>query len=420
MQASGHIGKLVLVPDRDDVFPVRAPTNFAVRADATYLITGGIEGFGFEAARWLVAQGARAIALLGRRGWETPGCEMRIGELTAAGADVRVYRSDVADRALLAMVLAEIRAGQPPLRGVVHAAAAIDDRLAAEIGPAEVDYVLRPKLAGAIALDALTRDDPIELFLLFSSATTLLGAPGQGAYVAANRALEALARRRHAEGRPALAVGWGPIKDAGYLAQRPAMREALARRLGAVPIPASQALAALPAMLASGLPVVSFAAANWGEARRILPVLGTPLFSEIDYNHRASATDEQLTESLRSLDPEAVQTLLQKVVAEEAGRVLRLPPGDLDRTRPLSELGMDSLMAVELRLALESRLQIDLPLVSLVEGTSVASIAVRLGNGLAARTEGAEIETLAARHGVVNEAVGATARTVVAPKTAAE
>ncbi len=420
MQASGHIGKLVLVPDRDDVFPVRAPTNFAVRADATYLVTGGIEGFGFEAARWLVSRGARAIALLGRRGLETPGCEARIAELTAAGADVRVYRGDVADRASLAAVLTEIRASQPPLCGVVHAAAAIDDRLAAEIDPAGVDYVLRPKIAGAIALDELTRGDPIELFLLFSSATTLLGAPGQGAYVAANLALEALARRRHAEGRPALAVGWGPIEDAGYLAQRPEMREALARRLGAVPIPASQALAVLPAMLASGLPVVSFADANWGEARRILPVLGTPLFSEIRYNHEGSATDERLMESLRSLDPDAAQTLLQKVVAEEAERILRLPPGDLDRMRPLSELGMDSLMAVELRLALEGRLRIDLPLVSLVEGTSVASIAIRLGNGLTVRAEGVEIETLAARHGGFDEAVGAMARTVVSPKTAAE
>ena len=89
MQASGHIGKLVLVPDRDDEFPVRAPTNFVVRADATYLVTGGIEGFGFEAAHWLVSQGARAIALLGRRGLETPGCEARIAELTAAGVNVR-------------------------------------------------------------------------------------------------------------------------------------------------------------------------------------------------------------------------------------------------------------------------------------------------------------------------------------------
>ena len=117
--------------------------------------------------------------------------------------------------------------------------------------------------------------------MLFSSATTLLGAPGQGVYVAANLALEALARRRRAEGLPALAVAWGPIEDAGYLAERPETRDALARRLGAKPMPAAQALAALPAMLAeSDLPVAAFAETSWNEARRFLPILAAPLFAD--------------------------------------------------------------------------------------------------------------------------------------------
>ena len=124
-----------------------------------------------------------------------------------------------------AEVLDRVRATQPPLRGIVHAASTINDRLTADIDESDIEQVLRPKLDGALVLDELTRDDPIELFLLFSSATTILGAPGQGAYVAANMALETLARRRHAEGRPALAVAWGPIEDAGYLADRPEMRE---------------------------------------------------------------------------------------------------------------------------------------------------------------------------------------------------
>src|SRR5205814_5056685 len=166
------------------------------------------------------------------RGSAPRGCDARIGELEATGAAVRVYRGDVAERVSLAEVLKAIRAAQPPLRGIVHAASAIDDGLASEVEMARLQAVLRPKLDGALALDALTRDDPVELFLLFSSATTLVGAPAQGAYVAANSALEALARRRNAEGWPALAVAWGPIEDAGYLAARPETRNALARRLG--------------------------------------------------------------------------------------------------------------------------------------------------------------------------------------------
>ena len=420
MQASGHIGKLVMVPDGDGELSVCEPPIFRLRHDGTYLVTGGLEGFGFAAARWLAEHGAGALALLGRRGFETPGCKARVAELIAAGVDVRVYRGDVADRTSLAAVLSDIRATLPPLRGVVHAAATIGDRLTAGIDSAGIHAVLRPKLDGALALDEMTCDDPIEVFLLFSSATTLLGAPGQSAYVAANMALEALARLRQARGQPALAVAWGPIEDTGYLAQRPKMREALARRLGAIPISAAQALEALPEMLASGLPVVVFAAADWGAARRLLPVVASPLFSEIRYTSNLSASDEALADRLRRLDPEAAHSLLQRVVGEEAARILRLPSGGVDPTRPLSQLGMDSLMAVELRLALEGRLHIDLPLVSLAEGTSVASIAARLGSALAPGARETELAALAARHEAFDGTADAMMDNVAGSRTAAE
>ena len=400
MQSSGHIGKLVLVPDANAGVSLRKPPETVLRRDGTYLVTGGIEGFGYECARWLVAHGAASIALLSRRGSATLGCEARVKELEASGAEVRVHQGDVADRKSLATILDAIRANQPPLRGVVHAASVIEDGFAADIDIARVARITDPKLSGAIALDALTRNDPIELFLLFSSATTLVGAPGQGVYVAANMALEALARRRRAEGRPALAVAWGSIEDAGYLAERPAVRDSLARRLGARPIPAAQALAGLPAMIASGLPAVAFADTNWAEAHRFLPILATPLFMESRAKVSPSPVDESLAERLASLDPEAALALLKTVVADEAATILRLPGEGIDPLRPLSEIGMDSLMAVELRLALENRLRIDLPLVSLTEGTSVASIAGRLAAAVSTGPRDAEVIALAAHHEV--------------------
>jgi acyl transferase domain-containing protein/NADPH:quinone reductase-like Zn-dependent oxidoreductase/acyl carrier protein len=404
MQSSGHIGKLVLVPDANAGVSLRKPPETVLRRDGTYLVTGGIEGFGYECARWLAAHGAGSIALLGRRGFATPGCAARVNELEALGVEVCVYQGDVADRESLATILDAIRTNQPPLRGVVHAASAIEDGFAADIDLARVAPIMHPKLGGAIALDGLTRNDPIELFLLFSSATTLVGAPGQGVYVAANMALEALARRRQAEGKPALAIAWGPIEDAGYLAERPAVLDSLARRLGARPVPAAQALAGLPAMIASGLPTVAFADTNWAEARRFLPILATPLFAESRAKVSPSPADESLTERLASLDPEAALALLKTVVAEEAATILRLPGEGIDPLRPLSEIGMDSLMAVELRLALENRLRVDLPLVSLSEGTSVASIAARLTAAVSTGPREAEVIALAAHHEVVEGA----------------
>jgi NAD(P)-dependent dehydrogenase (short-subunit alcohol dehydrogenase family)/acyl carrier protein len=381
----------------------REPPAVVLHRDATYLVTGGVEGFGFEAARWLVSRGAGSIALVSRRGSGTPGCDARIAELEVAGADVRVYRGDVADRASLAGVLEAIRAVQPPIRGVVHAASVIDDGLASDIEIARLEAVLRPKLGGALNLDALTRDDPLELFLMFSSATTLVGAPAQGAYVAANAALEALARRRKAEGRPALAVAWGPIADAGYLAERPETGDALSRRLGAIPAPAAEALAGLPAMIASGLPVVAYAETNWNEARRFLPILAGPLFSEARASGLTSTSDESLGERLAGLDPDAALALLKTVIAEEAATILRLPASGIDPLRPLSEIGMDSLMAVELRLALEGRLRIDLPLVSLAEGTSVASVAARLAGAISIGPKNSDLIALVARHEGMDE-----------------
>ncbi|MBV8889027.1 MAG: SDR family NAD(P)-dependent oxidoreductase [Alphaproteobacteria bacterium] len=398
MQSSGHIGKLVLAPAGNAGVRLGDSPALALHRDGTYLVTGGLDGFGFETARWLAGHGAGALALLGRRGRETPGAAARISELQRAGVDVRVYGGDVADRASLDAVLSAIRGQQPPLRGVVHAAATIGDGLAAEVEASRIAPILRAKLGGAELLDRLTRQDPVELFLLFSSATTVLGAPGQGVYVAANLGLEALARRRRAEGLPALAVAWGPIEDVGYLAERPEAREALARRLGAKPLPALRALSALAAAAASGLPVVTIAETSLDDARRFLPILASPVFTELHGEGGNRAADDSLLEKLASADEEEVSRLLSAVVAEEAASILRLPAAGMDLTRPLSDMGMDSLMAVELRLALESRLRVDFPLVSLSEGPSINSIAGRLAAAVSARSAAASMAGLAARY----------------------
>ena len=398
MQASGHIGKIVLVPAANRGIELAAPAGFAARPDGTYLVTGGIEGFGFEAARWLVARGARFLALLGRRGAATPGASERAADLAAAGAEIRLLGADAGDRASLAAALAQIRATGRPLVGVVHAAAEIADGLAAGLDAARVAAALRPKLTGALLLDELTRADPIETFLLCSSATTLLGAPGQGAYVSANLALEALARGRRAAGRPAVAIAWGPISDSGHLASRPKALAALARRLRARPLPARAALAGLSGMLESALPVVAHVEANWNAATAPLPILSAPFYGELRQAAGPAPGEQALAARLPGLGPEEARELLEVAVAEEAAAVLRLPLRDIGRNRPLAEIGMDSLMAVELRLALERRLAAELPALPLAEATSVAALAERLAAALAAGPRKLEAMTLAARH----------------------
>jgi acyl carrier protein len=254
---------------------------------------------------------------------------------------------------------------------------AIDDGLIGDLTAQRIQGVLAPKFGGAVNLDLQTRRDPIELFVLYSSATSVLGAPGQGSYVAANAALEWVARARAALGLPALAVAWGAIGDVGYLARHDKKSDALTRRLAVAPFTAREALNALPHLWSSGEPVVAFAAMKWDQAGRHLPVLASPTFAALAA-HGAKGDVIDLAERLAELDTDAAVKLVLDVLREETAQIMLLAAERIDPYRALSEFGMDSLMAVELRLAVESRLGIDLPMLSLTASTTLSSIAMRI------------------------------------------
>lgn len=403
MRAARHIGKLILVPDRNAGIALSPVADLAIRRDGAYVVTGGLDGFGFATARWLAEHGAGHLALIGRRGLDTPGAAERIAELEALGARISVHAGDVTDTGQLGIALDALRHSGSPIRGVVHAAGVIVDGMAATLTRDQIATALSGKLRGARNLDRLTRGDPLDFFWLFSSAATVIGAPGQGAYVAANAALEALARRRQGEGLPALAIAWGPIADAGTLAGRPDQRAALTRRLGARPMTAARALASLPAMAASGLPVVALTDIAWHEMHATLPIVAEPLFAELGEGASDLGPDEALTDQLLALDPAERCGRLAAIIAAEAARILRMPGNAVDPHRPLTELGMDSLMAMELRLALERSLRVDVPLMSLAGGASATGLATDLAARLGRPAREASIIELAAQHRTLSE-----------------
>jgi len=379
MQVAGHLGKIVLTPDDSFVPQETQPAEF-VRPDRTYVITGGLTGFGLESARWLAAKGARHLALLSRGG-KSAEADEALPFFAAEGVDARAFACDVGNATALSTTLAAIRKDMAPIGGVIHAAMVVDDGLVGNLTHDRIESVMAPKLDGALNLDQLTRKDPVELFLLYSSATTVMGAPGQGSYVAANMALEAIARRRKAEGLPALAVAWGPIGDVGYLARQDAARDALMRRLATAPMAAREALDSLPLLAASGEPVVAFAPVRWDAAHQFLPILKNATFEDVvTGGTEIGAVD--IRDRIHSLPPDEAKSFIVGLLVEEAARVMSFAPDRIDPQRPLSEFGMDSLMAVELRLALETRLGIDVPLVSLSDNTSLSTIATRMVRNL--------------------------------------
>jgi hypothetical protein len=262
-----------------------------------------------------------------------------VAALQARGVDVRAVACDVADERALASLLDQIRAEMPPLAGVLHAAMVLEDSLVANMTEDQFSRVLSPKVTGARLLDGLTRQDKLDYFVLFSSITTFVGNPGQGAYVAANGFLEGLARSRRQEGRPALAVAWGAISDVGVLARQKGLAESLAKRVGVKAMPAREALDLMVQALARGSKgvdeaVIAIGSLDWSAARR-LPALSSPTFAALIREGGAVETSERKSIDLRSLiasqDGEAVRKQVVEVIVEEIATVLRVPKQDVSR-----------------------------------------------------------------------------------------
>ncbi|ARE39414.1 Malonyl CoA-acyl carrier protein transacylase [Rhodovulum sp. P5] len=394
MQRAAHIGKIVLrAPDHAAPAPV-APVP-PIRG--AWLITGGTSGFGLETARWLADQGAEHLWLTSRSG------RVEDGALDGIGVPVTPLAADVTDAAAMADVLAQVQAGDVPLRGVVHGAAVFDDAMFADLDRDRMAAVLAPKLGGAQVLDRLTREIPLDHFWMFSSVAARFGNPAQAPYVAANRGLEGIAKDRAARGLPALAVAWGPVGDAGYLSRSEALREALAKRM--TPMTAHAALAYLGYVLQAGYaaPTVTIAPVNWGRLAGALPVMAGPLFDLLQIDpERTDAGGFDLAALLRDKGPKEARKILTKMLVEEAAQLMRAAPGDIDPRQPLQMMGFDSLMAMNLRLAVEERLDITVPVMSIDDSLTLAVLVNRIVDGASAEPgtapEGGVVAEMAERH----------------------
>ncbi|AGT09198.1 type I polyketide synthase [Paracoccus aminophilus] len=357
MGKGDHIGKFVLTDPASVTNIAPAPfTEGELRGDGTYLITGGLGALGLSLAEHMAARGAGGLALLGRSAAKGEALT-RIEALRAQGVAVRSFAVDVSDRAALAEVLAKIRAEMPGLRGVVHAAGLLDDALIDNMTEDQLARVLAPKIDGALALDALTEDDPLDLFVLFSSAAALFGNAGQAAYAAGNAGLDALAEARRARGKPALSVQWGPFADIG-LAAADAIRGDRLDERGMGNFSAEDGWLALTRLLQQGETVSGFVPINlrlWFDAYPDTAALPSwsLLLEAARGNTQASNGAQAFRAELEAAPAESRDELAEAKVRELAGRVLRMDPQAIGRETPFKALGLDSLMGLELRNRLE-------------------------------------------------------------------
>jgi phthiocerol/phenolphthiocerol synthesis type-I polyketide synthase C len=385
MQSAGHIGKIVVRPPRLLPAPA-APKEMSpfVPGDGVQLVVGGTQGFGLATALWLVEKGAKRIVVASRRGELDPTQQDRVAALRVAGITFVVKQVDVTSGVSVDALIASVASDQGPITGIYHTAMVLDDGLIRDMTPDRTAKVLAPKIDGAIQLDRATRMQPIQQFVLFSSASTLIGNPGQGAYVAANGYLQGLARQRRQEGLPALAICWGAIADVGVLAQRQGTAESLRRVSGVAGMQSRDALAGLGRLLAVADrltdPVVVCAEFQRDDMFRSLPILATPAFADIFGGGTGGGSENSVdiaTLIADKSDAEA-QRILGRIIADEVAQILRLSAGEVDLDSSLDALGMDSLMALELRMGLETRYNIELPLMSITSVPSLRDLTKRL------------------------------------------
>ncbi len=376
---------------------------------ASVLITGGLGALGLRVAQWLADEGATHLVLLGRR---APSGETlkSIEAIRATGAKVAIISGDVADRTSLAAALKQIPNDFPSLRGVIHAAGVLDDRVMFDMTLDRLDRPMAPKVAGAWNLHALTGELPLDFFVMFSSVAAVLGSPGQANYAAGNAFLDALCSYRHSLGLPAVSINWGPWAGSGMAAE--AGRDAQLADRGMNLLPAERALELLGSLLRleEKTPPTTAISVRWGDMLKAARGAVPPLLREVapaDGAAQPAAADRPedaaLRDKLRSLEILEREALLAQFFSEQLAQIMGMDAASIDTKQPLNTLGLDSLMAIELKINIETRLKITVPMAAFMESPSVSSlaraVAKLLGQGPGVRSqesEGAQAETTGA------------------------
>jgi acyl transferase domain-containing protein/acyl carrier protein/SAM-dependent methyltransferase len=350
MAQAKHIGKVVLVP-RPLGGAVPAPV---VRRDAAYLITGGLGALGLHIARGMVEAGARNLLLMGR-GAPTERAAAAIGELEAAGARVSVVRGDISQREDVAAALARAN-DMAPLRGIVHSAGVLADAVIADQTADRFAAVFAPKVLGALHLHELTAETPLDFFALFSSTAAVLGSPAQANYSAANALLDALALRRASEGLPGISINWGPWTDGGMISSLKEQDRSRVSRSGLLSLTPEQGVTAFLSVLARKDAQVTVLPADWKRVGEAADGDVPPMLADLVRKPaagRAAAAQSAgggFAAELARMPAGRRRAAVQSHVREQVVQVLGIGSSTtLDVTQGLRDLGMDSLMAVELR-----------------------------------------------------------------------
>lgn len=324
-------------------------------------------------AQWLVAEGARQLVLCGRQGAATPAARQAVEALQQIGAKVVILQADVAVQNDVVRMLTAAQE-LAPLRGIIHAAGVLDDGILLQQSGARFATVMTPKVAGSWHLHQLTEIIPLDFFVCFSSTASVLGAPGQGNYAAANAFMDALAHHRRALGLPGLSVNWGGWSEVGLAAA--SGRNEPSSGIGA--IPPEQGVQVLGVLLRRETAQATVMPVDWTVLRQQFPSRDAfPLLT--DWLQQDGSEHRLRGDELARLQTADTVTRQQLLIAYLQDRVTQLlgagASGGAAAEMSLTALGLDSLMTIEFANRIKAELAVSVPVRKFLEGTSIAQLA---------------------------------------------
>ncbi len=346
------------------------PKSFSINETSSYLITGGLGSLGLEVSQWMVAQGAKHLVLMSRH-LPNPEVQSLIDQWSQTGVQVQVAQGDVSSELDLQQIMAKIERSMPPLKGIVHTAGVLDDGMLIQQNWQRFENVLAAKVWGSWNLHQQTQSLNLDFCIYYSSTASLLGSPGQGNYAAANAFMDGLAHYRQQHTQPAISINWGPWSEVGMAARLKDQAQSRLALGGMGSINRNQGLELLgqflqaPQAQIAVLPMDQTIFSQAYEATSL-----GPLLEILTPNQVSKATDVDQPE-ITEWTADSLPTYIKNLIAKS----LKFKAADaFDLQIPLTELGVDSLIAGELRNQIIRDTNIVLPIPRFVDGTSANGI----------------------------------------------
>lgn len=398
--------QVLCVPQADSAIAIREEANYALRmqrsrqeqqqdssfsSEATYLITGGTGGLGLRCAQWLIEQGATRLILLGRSQPEASKLQA-IEELKALGASIEFRAADVSNYEELKIIFEEIHQTASPLKGIFHLAGILNDGLIHQQDWPSFKEALTAKCQGSWNLHTLSAQDELDYFVLFSSVSSILPQEGQAAYATANAVLDGFAHYRRAQGLSALTVNWGPWGQLGHAATEYGQKAHEAAALqGLSSLDPDHGFQLLGKMLRQGKAQCCAAAFDWALLRANATELAEqPIIARLAKSEDKDNTDDtnnEFVQHLAALSSEQRSKELEAYVIETIAKILKTEAASIQPHLSLHQMGMDSLMSIELRNRFQKDFKTKFSLVKFMQATSLSKVVEELNKQVIVKEE---------------------------------